>query len=218
VLDVKKLLGVAVLATAFSGWMAANHACAQGNRGNSQTPYQVVLLDLDKLQIENPRLKLGMEQLNQEAQGLEVEFKKEDEALKEMYASLKQLKPGTPDYDSLDSRIMKRTAELRADLAKRQKELVKKQWKLRYSIFQEIREEVEAFASRNQIAAVIRFNSDQPDVENPQSIQRDLINKNVVWYDASLDITPDIKKALDRRHEKLTDQRSGFPAPQRDRR
>ena len=81
-------------------------------------------------------------------------------------------------------------------------------------MFKDIQEEVEAFATRNQIAAVIRFNSDQPDIENPQAIKNDLVSKNVVWYEASLDITPDIRKSLERRYEQLTNKRSGFPAPQ----
>ena len=100
-------------------------------------------------------------------------------------------KQGTPEYDDMDARIVKKRTELQAQETMRQRELIKKQWKLAYSVFKDIQEEVEAFATRNQIAAVIRFNSDQPDIENPQAIKNDLVTKNVVWYEASLDITPD---------------------------
>ena len=210
----KKLLLAAALAVAISGAMAiGNQACAQKNSGSASAPTLVVLLDLEKLQRENPRLKLGMEQLSEQAQAMEAELKKESEAIKVMYTELKRYKPGTPEYDDLDARIVKKRAEFQAQEAMRQRELIKKQWKLAYSVFTDIREEVEAFATRNQIAAVIRFNSDQPDIENPQAIQRDLVSKNVVWYEASLDITPDIRKALERRYEKLSN-RQGFPAPQ----
>jgi Skp family chaperone for outer membrane proteins len=208
----------AALVVAISGAMTiGNQACAQKNASNAPTPTLVVLLDLDKLQRENPRLKLGMEQLNEQAQAMDLELKKESEAIKEMTAKLKQYRAGTPEYDDMDTRIVKKIADFRAQEAMRQKELTKKQWKLAYSVFKDIQEEVEAFAARNQIAAVIRFNSDQPDIENPQAIQLDLMTKNVVWYEASLDITVDIKKALDRRYEKLG-SRQGFPAPQSERR
>jgi Skp family chaperone for outer membrane proteins len=218
VLDVKKTLIAALLAGVLSVVLATGGQvfCAENRAPNAPAPTVFVLLDVIKLQKENPRLKLGLERLNEERQAIGVDLKKQEDALKEMYAQLKQMKAGTRDYDDLDRRIMSKAADLQAQAAMRQKELAKKEAKLHYSVFQDIQEEVDRFAARNQIAAVLRFNSDQPDLENPEDIRRDLATKQIVWYEASLDITPDIRKALATRYERQqpTGARPSFPAPQ----
>jgi len=78
------------------------------------------------------------------------------------------------------------------------KEFSKTEAKIYYMVYQEIQQEVDAFAQANGIAVVLKFKSEQADAEKPDEVLTEL-NKPVIWYARNLDITPIILESLNRR-------------------
>jgi Skp family chaperone for outer membrane proteins len=65
-------------------------------------------------------------------------------------------------------------------------------------VYQEIQQEVDAFAQANGIAVVLKFKSEQADADKPDEVLTEL-NKPVIWYARNLDITAVILESLNRR-------------------
>ena len=69
--------------------------------------------------------------------------------------------------------------------------------KIYYTVYQEVNDEVKYYSDRNGITMVLRFNGDPVDVNNRESVMRE-INKPIV-YQNGVDITPKILEALNKR-------------------
>ena len=128
----------------------------------------------------------------------EQELKSMQQAMQTLAERLKDYKPNTPDYNAIEEELAKRNAEGQVKMQKQKKEFLGREAKMFYSIYQEVSDEIKVFAERNSINLVLRFTGDPVDVDDPQQVVKEL-NKGVVYYSASIDITPHILEQLNRR-------------------
>lgn len=155
--------------------------------------------------------------LKTEVEQVQQRLKVEKEAIDKMILNLKDLqktKPGSLEVNQLEEEIARRQADLEIQSRLQNKEFMQKEAQIYHAIYKELEEEVGYFATQNRIDAVMRFNGDSVDSQQPNEIIRH-VNKQVVWFAQDLDITKIILDRLNRRYGGATQPReAGRPSRQ----
>ncbi|HET6880797.1 MAG TPA: OmpH family outer membrane protein [Pirellulales bacterium] len=190
----KKCLSLAVLAVGLSMAPAgANSAFAQP-RSTGSAP-QVAIIDLAYIFNNHVKFKALSDELRRDVEAAENELKQNKSSLQKMAERLEELNRNSPDYRQLEEDIAKRSADLSVQVQLQKKEFFEKEAKIYYTVYQEIMEQVKYHADKHGIALVMRFNGDPLDENDPQGIQKEL-NKAVLYYNKTIDITPIILDAV----------------------
>ena len=126
----------------------------------------------------------------------DAELKQKRDALKQSVAQLKTLKVGTADYARQEEHVAKLESKLRLDMVRKHKELGDAEAKLYYDNYQRIYAAVKAIATHNNIKLVLRFNSEEMDLEQNDSVARGVM-KNVVYHDSTIDMTNTVMRYLE---------------------
>jgi Skp family chaperone for outer membrane proteins len=195
-----KILAVAaVIASAVCFAATASLAQQPGPAQPSQgVSAQVALLDIGYVFKQNAHFQALKEGLKLEMQRADASLKAERDEIVERAKGLKEFSVGTPDYKSLEAEVAKHQAELQVKVQLTKKELMMKEAKIYHEIYNEIYQEVEAKAQTYGFVAVMQFDGERADTENPESIMRE-ISKPMIWYNPGLDITPEVLKRLNMR-------------------
>jgi Skp family chaperone for outer membrane proteins len=221
VLDVSKSRASAILAASVVAIaLVASTVAAQPASGGRAAPLpglQIALIDVGKIIKDDPTFKQAMAELDQQRQDAETRFKKAAERIRADQDSLRMLKAGSAEYDARDRKLTQDQIQFRADYELQKKDFIKEETKIVYAAHQRIYRIVEAYAQQNGTAVVLKFNSDQPtDLEKTDDLVRDL-QKPVLFYHPSLDITPIILDALKQQAMQGAPGRSGGSFPPRPR-
>lgn len=183
------LLGAAVLALAQAPTATRTAPAVAG-------PY-IALVDVGYIFKNHVRFKQMMDSLKAEVQQADARIRAENDAIRQMSQQLDQERPGTPNYKQLEEAIAKRRADLQVQMSLQRKEFMLREAKLYYAVYQEIEQVVRYYATQNNIALVLRFNGEPADPDDPDSILRE-INKPVIYFAQTLDLTPVVLEALNR--------------------
>ncbi len=147
----------------------------------------VAVIDLQEVFKQNIRFKQALEDIRKDTEGLAAKTRTEQTKLQKMVEELKNFKPGTPDYKTREEEIARLESNVRVTLGLERKDLRDREAKLHFHAYEEVLGIVEVFAERYGIALVIRFNAEEMDPSNPESIMMGL-NRHVV-YQRNLNIT-----------------------------
>jgi Skp family chaperone for outer membrane proteins len=187
----------------------------------------IAMVDLGRVFKEYGRFNAQMEAMKAEVQTAEATMKKENDYLNSRIEELKQLKPGSQEYNTLEQEIARLRGDMGVRVQLKRKEFVMREAKIYHQAYDEISQVVRDFAQGNNISAVFRYNGDQVNTDNPEEVLRDL-NKPVVFFSPGMDITGYVLQALnggarqpggnvpaaaDQRN--FPPSRGGIPAPQR---
>ena len=197
VLNVRTSLRLAtILAGLLSVLLGAHVAMAQGTArapAPSAPPAAqptVVVIDIGYIFRNHVRFKQMMEDMKGDLENAEREFEGKRTEIGEMVTGLKRFNVGTPEYNSWEEKITEAQVRLQADMAKRKKEIVQKEAQSYFTVYREIEEVVQYFCDRHGINLVLRYNSEDIDPTNPQSVMQG-VNRTVV-YQSRVNITQDI--------------------------
>ncbi len=160
-----------------------------------QAPAGIALLDVSRVFKEHVRFKAEMNGIKAEAQTEEGKIKQRAEELQQRVEVLKTYTPGSPDYKRLEEELTKLRSDMQVDIQLQRKEFLQREAKVVHRVYREIQQEVEYFASRYGVAAVLQFSNENANSEQPEQVFRN-IAKSVVWFAPHLDITNDIIGAL----------------------
>jgi Skp family chaperone for outer membrane proteins len=208
----KYRVGVALASCLLVGVVLVAGASAQQRNGpaaGTRVGSEIALIDIGVIFKNHTRFKAHMSDLQADMERAEQQMKKERDSLRALSEQLNAYKAGTVEYKQLEEEITKRSADLNVRFQLQKKEFGKTEAKTYYMVYQEIQQEVDAFAQANGIAVVLKFKSEQADVDKPEEVLTEL-NKPVIWYARNLDITPMILESLNRRALQ-TEQRSNGP-------
>jgi len=183
------LLGAAAMAQQGSGAPAS---------GGARFRSDIALVDVGYIFKNHDRFKQYMADLQRDMEQADAVMKKERDAIKQLQDSLSQYNPGSKEYKDLEERIVAKSADFNARVTLQRKEFLVNEAKIYHMIYQQIQDEVKAFAQENGVLAVLRFNSELPEVTKPDEVARGL-NNQVVWHHPNLDITRYILENLKRR-------------------
>ncbi len=104
--------------------------------------------------------------------------------------------------------MAKRQADLQVRVQLQKNQFLQQEATIYHNVYQEILQATEYYCKQNNIDMVYKFSGDPVDVNRPDSVLN-FINKPVVWYQKSLDITPAILQELNRT---AIDPRAAQPA------
>ena len=197
----KSPVGVALASSLLVGVALVAGASAQQRNGpaaGTRVGSEIALIDIGVIFKNHTRFKAHMADLQSDMERAEQQMKKERDSLRALSEQLNAYKAGTVEYKQLEEEITKRSADLNVRFQLQKKEFAKTEAKTYYMVYQEIQQEVDAFAQANGIAVVLKFKSEQADADKPDEVLTEL-NKPVIWYARNLDITPIILESLNRR-------------------
>jgi Skp family chaperone for outer membrane proteins len=155
------------------------------------------VVDISYIFKYHARFKTMMDGMKKEVEAAEGSFKKERDRIAAKSEQLKNFKPGSPDFKKLEEDLTREGADFQLKVSLKKKEFMEREAKIYYTVYQEVNDEVKYYADRNGISLVLRFNGDPVDVNNRESVMRE-INKPIV-YQHGIDITPNILDTLNQR-------------------
>lgn len=180
---------------------------------------QIAFVDIGYVFKNHPGFQGRKASLEAEMKRASEGLNQERETIRKMREDLKSMQPGSEEYKQLDEISTKRAADLQVQFQLQQKEFAIKESNLYFTVYQEIAQEVGYLASQNGFSAVLYVDGDTPDKDRMAQVQA-FVNKQTVWFDQRLDITPEIVSRLERKYGVQpgatgTTQRtrSGVPAP-----
>jgi Skp family chaperone for outer membrane proteins len=158
--------------------------------------YSMAVVDIGYIFKEHKRFKMERDAMKRDVEAAESALREEAQKIQKLQERLEQLKPGTPDFKSLDEELAKQKADFNLRATKQKKEFLDREASIYYKTHLEVDEAVAQFAQRHNIGLVLRFNGDKPDPNIREDVLR-AINRPVV-YQNNIDITPDILQHLNR--------------------
>jgi Skp family chaperone for outer membrane proteins len=158
----------------------------------------VALVDVSFLFKNHPRFQHELETMKTEVEQREGELRASRDQLNTIRQEQTKFQPGSPEYKQYDQQLATKTADLQARAALLRKEFLQREASIYHRAYNEITTEIKTFCEPRGIFLVLQFSGDTIDVNDPQSVMKEL-NKPVVYYHGGIDITPAIKQALETR-------------------
>ncbi len=155
------------------------------------------MIDVTYILEHYSRLKQAMEVYKRDAMAAEGTLKKERDALAKRAEAIKEFKPGTPDYKRLEEEITKGESDWKLRVAAQRRDFAERESKNYLRAYQELSAVVKAYAERNNIQLVLRFNGAPIDPNNREMVQMEVF-KMVMYFDKSIDITDPVLAELNR--------------------
>lgn len=165
-------------------------------------PHQIGLIDMAHIFKNYEKFKdqtAGLQKLAEEA---EAKAQAMMEKGRKGQEQLQTLSPGTPEYTQIEAELIKLKTELETFRQVEQQKIVRQQADVYKTIYLEVQEVVNRYASYYKYTLVIRFNrADVAEAGNPNAIIQNM-NRQVVYYQPQDDITEPILKHLNNEYKK----------------
>jgi Skp family chaperone for outer membrane proteins len=188
---------MAALTALVAGAFLSASAHAQGSAaGANAQKYGVAVVDINYVFKNHQKFIAAMDAMKTDFQGVETEVKGKQQQIMQAQEQQKTYTPGSPEFKQLDEQIVRMTAGLQVDVTQKRKELVDREAKIYYDTYVEVTETIKLYAEHKGIGLVLRFNGEEADPNNRESILRS-INK-AVHFQNSIDITPDVLAYVNR--------------------
>jgi Skp family chaperone for outer membrane proteins len=186
-----RFLGKAVLCTAAAMCAAAPVAAHAEGSG-----HQIAVVDVAYIFKNHAGIKAQVGAVEAELKSYEQELSGKRDELKNAAAELKTFKVGSPEYAAAEERIAGMESRLRLDMARKRKEISDAEAKIYFDNYQRISTGVKYLANHYKINLVLRYNSEEMDLEQGESVIRGVM-KSIVYHDDALDMTKGVMQYLD---------------------
>jgi Skp family chaperone for outer membrane proteins len=157
----------------------------------------IAVIDVTYILEHYSRLKQAMEVYKREAQAAEETLKKERDAIGKRAERIRTLKPGSPDFKAEEEAITKAESDWKLKVAAQRRDFAERESRNYLRAYQELADAVRAYAQRNGISLVLRFNGAPIDPNNREMVQMEVF-KMVMYHDKSIDITAPVLESMNR--------------------
>ncbi len=197
------IAGLSVFCAGVAGVTGSAHA--QGTRA-ADGPHRIGLIDMARVFKSYKKFDNLREELKGELQKSEEKFKQMAEIIRKESEELKLIKQGTDEYAAKEKAILGHTTQAETFRKTQQRDLIRREAQIYKQIYLEVSDAVQKYASHFNYTLVLRFSSDELDtVENPEEVMRGL-NRQVVYYRPSDDITNAIVNYLNQKYQRTAAQ------------
>jgi len=179
-----------LLATATAITLAPAAAVAE------DTGHRLAVVDVAFIFKNHPGIKAQIEAVEGELKSHDQKLQARREELKQAAEKLKTFKVGSPDYAAQEERVASMDSKLRLDMNRIRKELADTEARIYFENYQRIAAGVKFLAQHYKINVVFRYNSEDMDLEQGDSVIRGVM-KNIVYHDEALDMTKGVMQYLD---------------------
>ena len=186
----KKFLFVAAVAAVFAASeYSADQAAAQQRSPAPQPGSQVAIVDLTYIFANHVRFKALVEDMRHDVEAAEADLKAAKEAIEKSAEKIDEYNRNSPEAKALEEELAKRQADLQVQVNIQKRNFMEQEAKIYLSIYREVLDHVKYHSERNGISLVLRFNGDPLEGEDLQGVMQHL-NRQVVYYNRAIDITP----------------------------
>ncbi|MEN0110475.1 MAG: OmpH family outer membrane protein [Planctomycetota bacterium] len=187
---------VAAIAALVAGSVLCAPAAAQMAASANASQYGIAVVDINYIFKNHEKFRSAMDGMKEDFKQVEAGVKGSQQRIAQLNEQKKAFKPGTPQFKDLDEQITRGTADLQVEVAQKRKQLVEREAQIYYQTYLEVQAAIKRYAEYKKIGLVVRFNGEEADPANRESILRS-INK-AVHFQNQIDITPDILAMLNR--------------------
>ena len=192
VADVRRItLSAITLAITTLSVLAPTAATAQ------ESGHRLAVVDVAYIFKNNNGIKSQVKQVEQNLKTFDAELQAKRGELKNAAEKLKTFEVGSSAYTSQEEKVASMESKLRLDMARKRKELADREAKIYYDNYQHIAAGVKILAQHYKINLVLRYNSEDMDLQKGESVIRGVM-KNIVYHDEALDMTPGVMQYLDK--------------------
>jgi Skp family chaperone for outer membrane proteins len=158
--------------------------------------HHVAVVDVAFIFKNHPGIKAQIAQVEDNLKTYDAQLQVKREELKQAAEQLKAFKIGSPDYAAQEERVASMDSKLRLDMNRKRKELADAEARIYFENYQRIATGVKFLAQHYKINLVLRYNSEDMDLEKGDSVIRGVM-KNIVYHDEALDMTKGVMQYLD---------------------
>ena len=170
------------------------HTVQAQDAGRPPATHQAVI-DVGYIFKNHTRFKSMMDKMRDEVMAAENGLKAERDRINGLVEQLKGFNPGTPEFKKLEAEVAKAQGEFNVTAQLQKKDFMDREAAVYQEVFGEIQQVVTKFAQEHGIAVVHRFDGNPVNgMDRNQVLQS--ITKSLVYYDTTIDITPDIVTRL----------------------
>ncbi|MFK8110828.1 MAG: OmpH family outer membrane protein [Rubripirellula sp.] len=159
--------------------------------------HRIAVVDVAYIFKHHDGIKSQVTKVENDLKTYDGQFKAKQEELRQAAQQLKAFKINTPDYAAQEERVAGMESKLRLDMARKRKELADAEARIYYTNYQRIASGVKFLAQHYKINLVLRYNSEDMDLEKGDTVIRGVM-KNIVYHDDSLDMTKGVMQYLDK--------------------
>jgi Skp family chaperone for outer membrane proteins len=209
------LFALAFVAGVVGICLSANVARAQAPNpaGANASRYGVGVVDISYIFKKHERFRAAMESMKKEMETIEVQLKADREKIAQSEQQRNTFNAGTAEHKRLDEEVARMMADFNLKMGRMRKDFLEREAKVYYQTYLEVVESVNAYAKRQNIGLVLRFNGEPVDPNRRDDVLRE-INKPVVVQD-QIDITPDVLMILNRDAQAARPAQPGSQLPPR---
>lgn len=160
--------------------------------------HRIAVVDVAYIFKNSEGIKQQVKAVEDNLKSFDAELQAKREELKASAEKLKTFAAGSPEYTRQEEQVASMESKLRLDMARKRKELADREAKIYYDNYQLISQAVAAIAEYHKINLVLRYNSEDMDLEKGESVIRGVM-RNIVYHDASLDMTAGVLDVLNKK-------------------
>ncbi|MDA1048972.1 MAG: OmpH family outer membrane protein [Planctomycetota bacterium] len=180
-----------------AGILIDSGANAQGQAGAPRAGgTNVAVIDVGYIFKNAARFKQSMDDIKNDDEKFKQEILAKQEAMQAGVQNLQKIPKGSPEYQILEEQLAGDQTKLRLDMARKQKDRIEQEAKVYFNAYRELEDHINRFATTYGIDIVLRFNAEDMDPSQPESVLNG-INRFVV-YQRDLDITVPILDQMNR--------------------
>lgn len=179
---------------------------------SAEDGHRLAVVDVAYIFKNHPGIKAQVLQVENDLKNYDEELNVKREALKQAAAQLKTLKINSTSYTQQEELVASMESKLRLDMARKRKELTDAEARIYFENYQKIAAGVKFLAQHYKINLVLRYNSEDMDQTQGESVIRGVM-KNIVYHDDALDMTKGVMQYLDQMNAPETaTNAAGVPA------
>ena len=149
---------------------------------------RIAVIDVGFIVKNHPTIKQQQTKIRDQVKAAQEDLVKRRENLVKDAEQLKDLKEGSPQFNQVQEKLAGQEAQLKLDMVRKEKELDGIEATMAIGFYKELQTLITSVAEHNQIDLVLRSNREEPNLNQPQSIQMAL-EKGVVYSKPTLDMT-----------------------------
>lgn len=165
-------------------------------RSQDSTSHRIAVVDVAYIFKNHAGIKKQVEKVEADLKSYDAELQAKREELKQAAEQLKSFKVGSAEYAAQEERVASMESKLRLDMARKRKELADAEARIYFENYQLIANGVKFLANHYKINLVLRYNSEDMDLDNGDSVIRGVM-KSIVYHDEALDMTKGVMQYLD---------------------
>ena len=159
--------------------------------------HRIAVVDVAYIFKNHAGIKGQVGKVENDLKAYDAQLKGKREELKQAIEQLKTFKVGTSKYSELEEQVASMESKLRLDMNRKRKELADAEAKIYFENYKLIANGVKFLAQHYKINLVLRYNSEEMDLEKGDSVIRGVM-RNIVYHDEALDMTKGVMQYLDK--------------------